>query len=83
MGYDIKRVTIYKSIVLTIIIARAKYDYVPKEVDELPFEACNLIGILAVDVLYKGWWTGAIYDGHRQTWSIAASVPSNFMERLC
>jgi hypothetical protein len=66
-----------------MIIARAKYDYNATENDELSFKAYNLIGILAIDVPHQGWWTGAIYDEYRQTWSIAASVPSNFMDTSC
>ncbi|KAL0135554.1 hypothetical protein V8B55DRAFT_1548377 [Mucor lusitanicus] len=59
--------------------ARAKYDYDAKDADELSFKANNLMGILEADMTQQSWWVGAIYDEYRQTWSLAASIPSNFM----
>ncbi|KAK4511753.1 uncharacterized protein ATC70_007297 [Mucor velutinosus] len=59
--------------------ARAKYDYDAKDADELSFRANNLMGILDADITQQSWWVGAIYDEYRQTWSMAASIPSNFM----
>lgn len=62
-----------------IYLARAKYDYDAKDADELSFKANNLMGILEADMTQQSWWVGAIYDEYRQTWSLAASIPSNFM----
>ncbi|KAI8641347.1 hypothetical protein BD408DRAFT_444431 [Parasitella parasitica] len=59
--------------------ARAKYDYDGQD-DELTFKANNLMGILEADVAQESWWFGAVYDEYRQTWSTAASIPSNFMK---
>ncbi|KAI8378949.1 hypothetical protein BD560DRAFT_324662 [Blakeslea trispora] len=60
--------------------ARAKYDYVANDADELSFKAHQLIGVLEADMTQQSWWYGAIWDEYRQVWSVAGSVPSNFMD---
>jgi hypothetical protein len=46
---------------------------------ELTLTAHNLVGVLEADTTQPSWWVGAIWDEYRQVWSIAGSVPSNFM----
>ncbi|OBZ81987.1 hypothetical protein A0J61_09965 [Choanephora cucurbitarum] len=60
--------------------ARAKYDYVANDADELSFKAHQLIGVLEADMTQQSWWYGALWDEYRQVWSVAGSVPSNFMD---
>lgn len=61
------------------IIARAKYDYMATDQGEISLNANNLVGVLEADMTQPSWWVGAIWDEYRQTWSIAGSIPSNFM----
>lgn len=59
--------------------ARAKYDYMATDQGEISLNANNLVGVLEADMTQPSWWVGAIWDEYRQTWSIAGSIPSNFM----
>jgi hypothetical protein len=63
-----------------LLIVRSKYDYTASDQGELSFTAHTLIGIVEADMTQQTWWTGAIWDDYRHTWSsIAGSIPSNFM----
>ncbi|CEP11864.1 hypothetical protein [Parasitella parasitica] len=59
---------------------RAKYDYKGNDDDELTFRANTLMGIIEADETQDSWWYGAVYN--ESGWSTAASIPSNFVERL-
>ncbi|KAI9353163.1 hypothetical protein BD770DRAFT_445439 [Pilaira anomala] len=59
--------------------ARAKYNYTASDVGEVSFSANTLIGMLEADMTHESWWVGAIWDEYRLSWSVAGSIPSNFM----
>ncbi|KAI8090403.1 hypothetical protein BDF21DRAFT_490824 [Thamnidium elegans] len=59
--------------------ARAKYNYTASDVGEISFLPNTLIGILEADMTQQSWWFGSIWDEYRHTWSVAGSIPSNFM----
>lgn len=86
--FGVKYTTFFKCIkicLLNIYIcffkkkARAKYNYTASDIGEISFSPNTLIGILEADMTQQSWWFGSIWDEYRHTWSVAGSIPSNFM----